>query len=179
MTGGYSHWNAGDIYRSWGVIPNENSDFFTAGVLNMTYPGWADAEYFQDERGYLTPTPYGDIVDVLLSDAPQWLLNRYHMLVVTTPIRTMRAETRTKLETFIRAGGVAVVTAEMVESMGGIFGITASGDTASLTTVHGLASSVTVMFDQTVLNGLPRSCLEACDFSVFTVDTRHKAAIAT
>ena len=34
------------------------------------YPGYADSSYFHNERGFQSPTPHGDTVDVLLSDAP-------------------------------------------------------------------------------------------------------------
>eukprot|EP01044_Picomonas_judraskeda_P002504 COSAG03_NODE_182_length_10965_cov_19.659520_10_plen_652_part_00 len=100
-TQGYAYWNAGDLWRAWGPLPADSGDFFTAAVLNITYPGWVDSQYFQDERGFLSATPFGDIVDVLLSDASASLLEQYHMLVVTTTIRTMKAEVRTKLEEYL------------------------------------------------------------------------------
>ena len=114
-TQGYTYWNAGDTWRAWGPLPADSGDYFTTAVLNVTYPGWVNSQYFQDERGFLSPTPFGDIVDVLLSDAPAALFGQYHMLVVTTTIRTMKSELRYKLEQYVRDGGAIVVTAEGIE----------------------------------------------------------------
>ena len=116
----------------------------------MTHPGWCDSEYFQDERGFLTPTPYGDIVDVLLSDAHSSLIDRYPLLVVTTRLRSMRAEVKNKIEEYVLRGGTAVVTAEAIESVGGVFGVHASGESPVAVHASG-ASPVTVKINETVL----------------------------
>ena len=138
----------------------------------MTHPGWCDSEYFQDERGFLTPTPYGDIVDVLLSDALSSLIDRYPLLVVTTRLRSMRAEVKNKIEEYVLRGGTAVVTAEAIESVGGVFGVQASGESPVAVHASG-ASPVAVKINETVLP-LPRnSAVEECDFEAFDIDTRR------
>ncbi len=72
----YSGWSfprhlySGDIYRVWGNLPYGPGDYLTDAVLDLLYPGYQDSSYFHDESGFITPTPYGDIADCLLSDAP-------------------------------------------------------------------------------------------------------------
>ena len=64
------HLYTGDVYRVWGNIPYDSGDYLTDDLLDMLYPGYQDASYFHDERGFMAPTPYGDMADCLLSDAP-------------------------------------------------------------------------------------------------------------
>lgn len=91
------------LYRVWGNLPYEPQDYFVDGVLNLLYPGYADASYCRDETGFLTATPYGDIADCLLSDAPLWLLERYPALIWAGT--TQDAEVRRKLDAYVRQGG--------------------------------------------------------------------------
>ena len=71
----------GHVYRVCGISP-------WPGRLpdrchpQMLYPGYQDSSYFHDESGFNTPTPYGDIADCILSDAPLRLLARYPAVVV-------------------------------------------------------------------------------------------------
>jgi hypothetical protein len=94
------------LYRAWGNLPYEAQDHFIDGILNLLYPGYADASYFHDETGFLTATPYGDIVDCLLGDAPLWLLERYPVLIWAGT--RQNAELRHKLEAYVRQGGQLV-----------------------------------------------------------------------
>ena len=64
------------LYRTWGGLPWDQGDFFTHAVLDHLYPGYEKASYYHNESGFLTGTPHMDAADVLLSDAPQWLLNQ-------------------------------------------------------------------------------------------------------
>lgn len=91
------------LYRAWGNLPYEPQDYFVDDVLDLLYPGYADASYFHDETGFLTATPYGDIADCLLSDAPLWLLERYPVLIWAGT--RMNAELRQKLDAYVRQGG--------------------------------------------------------------------------
>ncbi|MEI2725212.1 MAG: hypothetical protein V9H26_17330 [Verrucomicrobiota bacterium] len=56
------------------------------------------------------PTPFGDMADCLLSDAPQWLLARYPVVVVAGELRGGR-ETLEKLLKYAADGGHLVITA--------------------------------------------------------------------
>jgi len=48
-----------------------------------TGTGYGDSSYFQDERGFVAPSPFGDGTDVLLTDASADLLSRYSVVIVS------------------------------------------------------------------------------------------------
>ena len=98
------------VYQVWGGMPYEAGDYLTHGVLSLLLPGYEDASYFHDERGFLSPTPFGDMTDCLLSDAPLWVLRQYG-LVVAAGALAMTRELGEKLRAFVAAGGHLVVTA--------------------------------------------------------------------
>ena len=97
------------VYRVWGNLPYGAGDHLTDGVLDTVYPGYQDASYFHDESGFIAPTPYGDMVDCLLSDAPLWLLRRYSGLIVAGEL-TCSAELRDKLTAYVEGGGHLAIT---------------------------------------------------------------------
>jgi hypothetical protein len=118
------HLYTGNIYRVWGNLPYEEGDYLTDGILNMFYPGYQDASYFHDETGFITPTPYGDVVDCILSDCPLWLLEQYPVLVIGDRIQE-GAEIKDKLDQYVASGGHLIITAGSLENMpGGLSGIT-------------------------------------------------------
>ncbi|HNX33435.1 MAG TPA: hypothetical protein PKM57_02330 [Kiritimatiellia bacterium] len=112
----YSGWSfprhlySGEIYKVWGALPYDAGDYLTDGVLDLLYPGYQDASYFHDERGFMTSTPFGDIADCLLSDAPGWLLRQYPVLVVAGRLAPS-AELSDTLAEYVRQGGHLVLTA--------------------------------------------------------------------
>ena len=121
------HLYTSDVYRVWGNLPYEPGDCLTDGVLDMLYPGYEGSSYFHDESGFLTPTPYGDVADCLLSDAPGWLLARYPMLMVAGGLEG-GAEIRDKFETYVRGGGHLLITAGSLAKLpGGLAGMQVEG----------------------------------------------------
>jgi hypothetical protein len=112
----YSGWSfprhlySGDVYRVWGNRPYEAGDYFTDAVLDLLYPGYQNSSYFHDESGFITPTPFGDMADCLLSDAPSWLLARYPLVIVAGELSGSR-ETLEKLLKYAADGGHLVITA--------------------------------------------------------------------
>jgi hypothetical protein len=118
------HLYTGNIYRVWGNLPYEEGDYLTDGILNMFYPGYQDASYFHDETGFIAPTPYGDVVDCLLSDCPLWLLKQYAVLVIGGKMQGGH-EIKDKLEKYVESGGHLIITAGSLENIpGGLSGIT-------------------------------------------------------
>ena len=71
-------------YRVWGIIPFASGDFWLSNLLDLVYPGYIDASYYHDERGFSTPTPYTDTADVLLSDCASDLLARYPIILLAS-----------------------------------------------------------------------------------------------
>jgi len=104
------HLYSSKVYQVWGAMPYEAGDYLTHGVLSLLYPGYEDASYYRDERGFLATTPYGDMADCLLSDTPLEVLQRYG-LVVAAGALDMGAEFRKKLRAYVAGGGHLVVTA--------------------------------------------------------------------
>ncbi|MBI4328046.1 MAG: hypothetical protein HY674_22675 [Chloroflexi bacterium] len=125
------HLYSDKIYRVWGNLPYGPGDYLTDAILDLLYPGYQDSSYFHDERGFIAPTPYGDIADCLLSDAPGWLLARYPVVVVGGELSGGH-EIRDKLLTYVEGGGHLVITAgNLAKLPGGI----AARTTAAATVV--------------------------------------------
>ncbi|GMV94836.1 MAG: hypothetical protein AMXMBFR82_46140 [Candidatus Hydrogenedentota bacterium] len=133
MTDFYSGWSfprhlyTDNVCRVWGNLPYEPGDYLTDNVLDLFYPGYQDSSFFHDETGFVVPTPHGDSVDCLLSDAPNWVLAQYPLLIVADELRG-GAELRDKLNTYIEQGGHLVITAGSLANFpGGLGGIRATG----------------------------------------------------
>ena len=89
----------------------------------MIYPGYQDASYFHDEKGFIAPTPYGDVADCILSDCPLWLLKQYPVLVIGDQLKGGN-EIKDKLEKYVESGGHLIITAGSLENLpGGLAGI--------------------------------------------------------
>ncbi|HPO12955.1 MAG TPA: hypothetical protein PLI09_05885 [Candidatus Hydrogenedentes bacterium] len=117
------HLYTGDIYRVWGNLPYGPGDYLTDGVLDMLYPGYQDSSYFHDETGFQVATPYGDTTDCLLSDAPEWLLKRYAVLVITGEM-SGGMELQEKLTHYVNGGGQVVITSGNLKKLpGGLCGV--------------------------------------------------------
>ncbi len=110
------------VYRVWGNLPYEAGDYFTDAVLDLLYPGYQDSSYFHDESGFITATPYGDMVDCLLSDAPGWLLDRYSVVVLAGRVAG-GVELGQKLERYLENGGHLILTSgNLARFPGGLAG---------------------------------------------------------
>ena len=121
------HLYSENIYRAWGNLPYREGGYLTHGVLNMLYPTYQECSYYHDETGFISPAPYGDGVDCLLSDAESWLLARYPLLVIGGEL-TGGMELRDKLAGYVEGGGHLVITAGSLEKLpGGLFGVQSNG----------------------------------------------------
>ena len=107
------------IYQVWGAMPYEDGDYLTHSVLSMLYPGYEDASYFRDERGFLSPTPYGDLADCLLTDAAPWVLRQYGLVILAGGLTRAKRheELRDNLTEYAEAGGRLVITAENARTL--------------------------------------------------------------
>jgi hypothetical protein len=139
------HLYTGNTYRVWGNLPYGPGDYLTDNVLELLYPGYQNASYYHDESGFLSPTPYGDAADCLLSDAPAWLLPRYSLVAVTGELAG-GAEIRDKLIAYVRGGGNLIITAgnvaKMPDGLAGVRATRAARQFAAKTQVHWNGSSV-------------------------------------
>jgi len=112
------HLYSGASYRVWGNIPYAPGDYLTNNLFDLAYPGYQDSSYYLDERGFITPTPYGDCVDALLTDAPLELLKEYATIFIADSM-TPGAELYDKLTSYVKEGGRLVMTADLLEKFGG------------------------------------------------------------
>lgn len=104
------HLYSNHLYQVWGALPYTAGDFLAHQIFGMLYPGYEDSSFYHDERGFVTPTPYGDGADVLLSDAQPWLLRQYSLIVLGGEI-SLNAEVSDNLLNFVAEGGTLVLTA--------------------------------------------------------------------
>lgn len=98
------------LYQVWGNLPYSPGDYLTHGIFSMLYPGYEDSSYYRNERGFLSPTPYGDMTDVILTDAEEWIFSMYSTIIVGGEIGVSE-EIKTKLENFVKNGGRLIINA--------------------------------------------------------------------
>lgn len=133
------HLYSENVYRVWGNLPYGPGDYLTDGLLDMFFPGYRDSSFFHNESGFMTPTPYGEGVDCILSDAEGWMLDRYPLLIVAGEIEG-GPEIRDKFHAYLAKEGHLVITAgNLARLPNGLAGIKITGDVkrfAAGTTVH-------------------------------------------
>lgn len=105
-------------YQTWGGVPYGPGDYLMHRVFSLLYPGYEDASYYRDERGFITPTPYGDIADVVFSDAPAWMLSQYAAVVLSGELYGCVAEAAHNLRAYVKGGGRLVLTAANAARLG-------------------------------------------------------------
>lgn len=120
-------------YQCWGNMPFGPGDYLTHSVFNVLYPGYENSSYYHDERGFLSPTPYGDIADVMLSDAPAWTMAQYQTVIIATELQSRLAEVAHNLREYARQGGSVVLTAANAIRLGSaLTGLEVSQETERL-----------------------------------------------
>ena len=147
------HLYSDKVYRVWGNLPYDSGDLLTDALLDLLYPGYQDSSFFHDESGFMTPTPYGDMADCLLSDAPGWLLARYPVIVLAGTLSGGR-EVRDKLQSYVEQGGHLILTAGQLGRLP--HGLGELTDVKTNTTVRCGKGTLTVVADQdgiTAVNG--------------------------
>jgi hypothetical protein len=131
MTDFYAGWifpnYNNQLYRIWGNLNYGPGDFLTNNVFDILYPGYQVSSFYHDESGFQTATPFGDVADALLSDAPVWLLKRYPVLIIAGEL-TGSIEIRDKLQEYVENGGRLFITAGSLRNLpGGLAGIQCEG----------------------------------------------------
>lgn len=97
-----------DRYKIWGKLPYEKGDYAIDALFRMVWPGYQDASYLRNERGFITPTPYGDILDVITNRCPADVLRQYAAIVLMGEVE-ITDRLRAGLGAFVRAGGDLLV----------------------------------------------------------------------
>ena len=104
-------------YRVWNSLPYKDGDFFSHHLLNMFYEGYDQSGLHKNEYGGLCNTPYGDALDVLLSDVRLSTLLRYQMVVVANELNYGLEEVSDKLNSYVDKGGHLVITSDNVRKV--------------------------------------------------------------
>lgn len=103
-----------DIYKVWGCLPYNISDHQIHCLISMLYPEYHEAGFYRDERGFETATPFGEIMDILLSDAQEEILKQYSIIILTRGVNLTK-ELKNKLKAYITAGGTVIAFAGTVK----------------------------------------------------------------
>ena len=106
---------------AWGNVAWDGADYLADAVFDICFPGYRGGAMHHDESYYLSPTPYGDSIDTLLSDALPSVMAAYHTLVVAHRMTAEPVESAQKLHGYVLGGGQLVITASSVLDMGGVF----------------------------------------------------------
>ncbi|MFA6948982.1 MAG: hypothetical protein WCQ72_08365, partial [Eubacteriales bacterium] len=103
------------VYRVWGNLPYSEGDYALHALFSMLFPGYENSGFYRDERGFLTPTPYGECADVLLSDVRAEILARYDTAILLSGTE-IDIELLHKLRSFTDGGGKLLVFAGALDS---------------------------------------------------------------
>ncbi|MAE62705.1 MAG: hypothetical protein CMJ18_00410 [Phycisphaeraceae bacterium] len=95
----------------WGNIPYARGDHQIDNFFRWVYPDYHLASFYRDERGYITNTPFGDLFEVILSNASPACLEKYRAIVLLGEQR-VADDASERLETFLRDGGIVIAAAD-------------------------------------------------------------------
>lgn len=98
----------GEKRLAWNAFPYEKCDHQTDNFFRWVFPGYEEASYHRDGKGFFVPTPFGDIFDVLLSNADARVLKRYNALVLLGNCR-ISDKLGSRLRDYVREGGEVVL----------------------------------------------------------------------
>jgi len=118
----YNGWNMprhlyrGDKYMIWGKFPYEKSDYLIDGVFRTTWPGYEDCSYLRNERGFLAPTPFGDIFDVITNRCHLDILKQYGAVMLLGDVE-MTPDAVRNLTVFVQTGGDLIVDARSARTL--------------------------------------------------------------
>jgi len=101
----------GGPYISWGDMSYSAGDYQIDAFFRWVYPGYEDAGFYHDERGFLTDTPIGDVFDVLLSNAKEDILAQYRAVVTLGDI-VLEGRLLEKVLRYVKTGGKLITWKE-------------------------------------------------------------------
>ena len=94
------------------------ADYLADNIFELAYPGYRSAGHHKDASHELSPTPYGDVFDVLLSDAGAELLGHYDTVIVAHVLSTRKTIVAANLQRFVDGGGSLVLTISSLADLG-------------------------------------------------------------
>ena len=100
----------------WHCLPYGPSDHGMDQAYDLFYPGYTWSGFYRDERGFITPTPEGDVVDVLLSDAGGDVLADYPVVWLLSD-DTPDSDFLGRLRAYVEGGGHLVASSKVMEQI--------------------------------------------------------------
>ena len=92
---------------TWMCLQPEPSDYMKDALFQMLYPGQYDE---LNEWSLLSPTPYGDLFDVMLSSATLEHMQAYPVMMLVGDVAVdMTEPLASRLDRYVREGGTLVV----------------------------------------------------------------------
>ncbi len=153
------HLYTSETYMVWGNMLYEKGDHQIDLFFREVFPGYEDCSFYHNERGFLTPTPCGDIFDVLLSNVPDFVLNRYNSAVILGETR-LEGGLLEKIKKFVAAGGsLAVSASQLREGAESLTGVRLRGSTK--TCDHAVLSSKNLRLSEPAFTMYQLEVLEA------------------
>jgi hypothetical protein len=117
------HLYRSDRYRVWGKLPYGKGDHLIDNVFRQIWPGYQDCSYLRNERGFITPTPYGDVFEVLTNRAHPEVLRQYSSIMLLGEVE-LGPEATAGLEAFVRGDGDLWLDASHAAQLGaGLTGV--------------------------------------------------------
>jgi hypothetical protein len=117
----YSGWTVsrhlyrGDKYKVWGKLPYAKGDYLIDNTFRMVWPGYEDSSYLRNERGFICPTPYGDLFDVITNRCSLDILKQYTTIMLLGEVE-LSPEVVANLSAFVAAGGDLVLDARQAQA---------------------------------------------------------------
>jgi hypothetical protein len=94
---------------AWNAFPYSPGDQRIVNLWETFFPDSLDVQVKRDEKGYLVASPYGDILDVILNNAPEAILASYPVLLLAGEV-TQEALLAERLRKYVRQGGTLLLS---------------------------------------------------------------------
>ncbi len=94
---------------AWNAFPYLPGDQRILNVWETFFPDSLDVQTKRNEKGYLVTSPYGDILDVILNNAPDAILASYPVLLLAGEL-TEEAPLAERLRKYVRQGGTLLLS---------------------------------------------------------------------
>ncbi len=108
----------------WGNIPDTLGDYHIDEFFRWIFPGYLEYGFSIEERGCLTPTPFGDSFDVILTNATEEVLNKYQAAILVGDVPS-NVEFEERVKKFVSSGHTLILctrqlSEEFLLQVGGI-----------------------------------------------------------
>jgi hypothetical protein len=93
---------------AWNAFPYTQADQRILDLWETFFPDSLDVQVKRNEKGYLVASPCGDILDVILNNAPDAILASYPVLLLAGEV-TQDALLAERLRQYVRQGGTLLL----------------------------------------------------------------------